>query len=247
MIEDNNLVKIPDYPGYFINKFGEIYSDKSGKLKQLKPYLDSRKRYLQIGLINSNGKRYKLLLHRIVATVFIPNPNNLPEVNHRDYNPQNCKVDNLEWCTRKENLEYSHILDNSVKFYKKCSLYNREILIQEFKSIKDACRYAQKEYGVSFYALQKNHVFNDFFIVIKGNTLSEAKQTLVKIPKSRHYRVLLYQEGTYIATCRSIKEAARFIANTPKFFSAKLNVGSVASLLTKKNIYKEFNIIRQEM
>lgn len=48
------------------------------------------------------------LVHRLVATVFIDNPNHKPVVNHKDYNPSNNRADNLEWVTTKENLDYSY-------------------------------------------------------------------------------------------------------------------------------------------
>ena len=54
-----------------------------------------------------NGKDHKI--HRLVAKTFIPNPNNLPEVNHIDGNPKNNNVNNLEWCDRKTNLELSSV------------------------------------------------------------------------------------------------------------------------------------------
>ena len=47
-----------------------------------------------------DGKQYNISLHRMVASVFIPNPLNLPEVNHIDRNPMNARADNLEWCDR---------------------------------------------------------------------------------------------------------------------------------------------------
>lgn len=53
-----------------------------------------------------NGKRKIFMVHRLVAQYFIPNPNNFPEVNHKDENPQNNCVDNLEWCTPKYNCNY---------------------------------------------------------------------------------------------------------------------------------------------
>lgn len=56
--------------------------------------------------ISLNGKRHIFLLHRLVAMHFIENPNNLPEVNHKNENIEDCRVENLEWCTSKYNANY---------------------------------------------------------------------------------------------------------------------------------------------
>ena len=61
--------------------------------------------YLKVGLC-SNDKKKKYLVHRLVAQAFIPNPNNLPIINHKDENPSNDNVDNLEWCDAKYNSNY---------------------------------------------------------------------------------------------------------------------------------------------
>jgi len=54
----------------------------------------------------SNGKRTTQLIHRLVAKAFIPNTENKPEVNHKDEDITNNKIDNLEWMTSKENANY---------------------------------------------------------------------------------------------------------------------------------------------
>ncbi len=48
------------------------------------------------------------LVHRVIAKTFIPNPNILPEVNHKDGDKSNNSVDNLEWCTRSDNLKHAY-------------------------------------------------------------------------------------------------------------------------------------------
>ena len=120
----------------------------------MKPWLDSRNRYLMIGL-SLHGKSIKKLVHRLVAEAFVPNPNNLPEVNHIDRNPQNPKAENLEWCTRKENLEYSYVTMSPVRNYKMCSLYYDNRFVDDFISINAAARFGQKKFGCSKSSLVK--------------------------------------------------------------------------------------------
>lgn len=68
----------------------------------LKPH-DNKKGYL---IVKLNKKSCKV--HRLVAEAFIPNPNNLPQVNHKDENKENNRASNLEFCTNKYNARYSH-------------------------------------------------------------------------------------------------------------------------------------------
>ena len=73
--------------------------------KILKPKSNSKDGYLRIAL-SKNGKVKDKLIHRLVAEEFIPNPNNLPQVNHKDENKNNNYVTNLEWCDSKYNANY---------------------------------------------------------------------------------------------------------------------------------------------
>ena len=54
-----------------------------------------------------SGKGKPMLIHRLVGEAFIPNPDNLPQINHKDENPKNNVVWNLEWCTGEYNIQYS--------------------------------------------------------------------------------------------------------------------------------------------
>lgn len=69
--------------------------------------------YIQVNLYK-NGIRTGLRVHRLVAQAFIENPDNLPEVNHRDEDKTNNRVDNLEWCTAKYNTNYGHRTENAI-------------------------------------------------------------------------------------------------------------------------------------
>lgn len=63
--------------------------------------------YLYVTLVDELGKRKNHYIHRLVAEAFLPNPGNLPQVNHIDYDRKNNKVTNLEWCTAIENARHS--------------------------------------------------------------------------------------------------------------------------------------------
>lgn len=82
------------YDKYFITIDGKIWSEKTHKF--LSPFLKNG--YLAINLSIDN-KYQSVYIHRLVAEAFIPNPDNLPCVNHKDENKLNNNIDNLEWCS----------------------------------------------------------------------------------------------------------------------------------------------------
>lgn len=98
---------LPGYEGlYRISNLGEIVSTpRKGTNGGTKQYRITHKGYAEVTLCK-DGKQRTEKVHRLVALTFIPNPNNLPEVNHRDENKLNNRVDNLEWCTTQYNLNY---------------------------------------------------------------------------------------------------------------------------------------------
>ena len=95
---------IPNYEGlYQISNLGRIKSLRSGKEKILKPQFDGR--YYHVILFKDKMHRQRNV-HRLVAETFIPNPNKFPQVNHKNEIKTDNKVENLEWCTSKYNLNY---------------------------------------------------------------------------------------------------------------------------------------------
>lgn len=64
--------------------------------------------YLYVDLCDGQSNAHRFRVHRLAAQAFIPNPNNYPQVNHKDENRQNNKAENLEWCTAKYNAQYGH-------------------------------------------------------------------------------------------------------------------------------------------
>lgn len=93
---------ISGFPSYLIYDDGRIWSNKTKKF--LRPSCTKRG-YKSIELFNDEGSK-RFNIHRLVAEAFIPNPNHLPQVNHKDEDPRNNCVSNLEWCTAKYNMNY---------------------------------------------------------------------------------------------------------------------------------------------
>lgn len=86
--------------------------------------------YYNFGFVYK-GKYHNFGIHRAVAMAFIPNPDNLPEVNHKDENPSNNCVDNLEWCTRIYNANYGR------RNKKRVGCYKNGELIKIYESLSD--------------------------------------------------------------------------------------------------------------
>lgn len=108
---------IPEFEGWYeVSNFGKVRSvdrevnyknlskaQRKGKL--LKPKI-GKHGYFEVILV-INGCRKASRVHRLVAITFIPNPNNLPSINHVNENKLDNRVDNLEWCSVRQNTLYS--------------------------------------------------------------------------------------------------------------------------------------------
>jgi hypothetical protein len=100
---------IEGYPNYEVSNFGNVKSlnyNRTGREKLLK--LINDKDGYKTCLLCKNNTIKMCKVHRLVAEAFIPNPNNLPQVNHKDENKTNNHVNNLEWCTAKYNTNYGN-------------------------------------------------------------------------------------------------------------------------------------------
>lgn len=115
-MKKEHFVDIEDFEGlYQTSDEGRVKSlardivYKDGRIrhqeeKLLKPITDSGG-YLYVQLYK-DGKRENKKIHQLVAIAFIPNPDGLPQVNHKDEDKANNRVDNLEWCTHEYNSNY---------------------------------------------------------------------------------------------------------------------------------------------
>ena len=96
-----NIVEINGFPRYFISKKGAVYSHHNENMIKLKA-CPNKDGYLRVCLWK-NGKGYTKTIHRLVAETFIPNIENKPQINHKNGNKKDNRIDNLEWSTQSEN------------------------------------------------------------------------------------------------------------------------------------------------
>ena len=152
-LEENPEFKyIEGYEGlYGVSTNGRVWSYKKCKVIVAHPSTTSA--YLYVNLYKDNHGR-KFSVHRLIAQTYIPNPDNLPEVDHIDRNIYNNTVNNLRWTTRKGNLLNTEI--GFLRNFKNCQLYYQGKFIDCFKSMKAAARYARDNFGASFSGILRN-------------------------------------------------------------------------------------------
>ena len=131
---------------YEVNRFGVVRNVKSKKI--VKGYVE-KNGYVRIKFENKClGGIVRTTIHRLVAEAFIPNPNNLPEVNHIDRNRANNCVENLEWCTHSENMKHSYNLGINQEPLRNHSKETRRKVTNgtnEFESISKAAEWLVEE------------------------------------------------------------------------------------------------------
>lgn len=129
---------------YHVSNFGRIKSFYNGKIHILKGTLFS-KGYRHVSL-SQNGKIKYPLIHVIVATAFIPNPEGKLTVNHQDGDKENCCIWNLKWMTHKENIR--HAFDTGLQ-KSGCKHHNARLTLEQRKYILEHCIPYDEEFGVT--------------------------------------------------------------------------------------------------
>ena len=123
-----------------LNRWGTITEYHQAE-KILTPAFDGRKHYLFVGL-NKGEQRTLRNIHRLVAEAFIPNPNNLPMINHKDEDKTNNHVDNLEWCSAQYNNTYNNIHYRTKEKRRKAVIQMTldDEFVAEYESVREAER-----------------------------------------------------------------------------------------------------------
>lgn len=171
------IKEIDGFDGYFVSDNGVVYSTKKNGGYPTEMYemalRTDKDGYLEVGLYKEK-KRYFRRVHRLVGDAFIPNPEHLPQINHKDGNVQNNDVSNLEWCTCTDNLIHSF------------RVLKREASITTAKSIK----LTDKETGeVKFFKTEKDCAYFLHMSHEHLNRLLTGKSDINKWKKRNKYSV----------------------------------------------------------
>lgn len=143
------MKKVTDYNGkYLVDEFGNVYSTRcKNGLKKLKPQQQCGYLVVDLGL---NGVIKRHLVHRLIASAYLENNLNKPQVNHINGIKTDNRLENLEWATRSENQKHSiNIGLRSAKGEKNSqSKLNEQSVIEIFKS-NEKVKYLSRKYNVS--------------------------------------------------------------------------------------------------
>lgn len=147
------MKSILDLENYSVSLDGRVINNTTKKYK--KPINNnSGKGYLYVDLYK-NGNRHRKYVHRLVAEAYIPNPLNLPFVNHIDGNPKNNNYKNLEWCSAKQNVEHASKVLGVMNQYEKANkkrmkkVMQIDIETQKVVAVFDSIREAERQTGIN--------------------------------------------------------------------------------------------------
>lgn len=151
-VDDEKWAIIPGAScNHQISNTGKVKTFYLNEEKIMKPSVDNCG-YEKIS-ISINGKRKTFTIHKLVALFFLPNPLDLKEINHIDGNKRNNNVNNLEWCTRSENVSHAFLMGLKVNKKGEESLLSKEFnqfdlegnLIKKWRGVKQC----SKELGIN--------------------------------------------------------------------------------------------------
>ena len=131
-------MKETKYPNVFVEGTDIIYKTKTNRLIKLCQWVDNVG-YYQV-VFRLDGKKKYVRVHRLIAETLLPNPDNLPQINHIDGNKLNNSLDNLEWVTNAANTQHGYdnkLYHNQHRCHAVIATHKNSGEIKEFKSIRN--------------------------------------------------------------------------------------------------------------
>ncbi len=206
--------KIPGFEHYTIDELGVVINTETGKTKK---NTLGKVGYFYVDLYK-NKKNKKMYIHRLLAQLFIPNPENKPEVNHKDGVKTNNSLDNLEWVTRSENTSHAYKIGLN-QGSKVLPQSEAPIIYRRFKAgetLAKICESYPVVQSCLTEALKKytkaNNLQKEFEDIKKDRHLQRTKNRVYKHSKP----IIMLDKDTKkeLRTFKSPSEAAKFLGKT---------------------------------
>ena len=186
LVSNYGRVKTIDHPVWC--KVNNNYSIRKGRLCTLSN--NNSKRYWRVG-VQINNKQKLLAVHRLVAKAFIPNPNNLPQINHIDGNKNNNHVSNLEWCDGSYNMKHAFRtgLNDRAKISLHCHLRKLSIeqvryILEEYNKIDISIRGNKMKFARSIQSKFNLKSPSTILWIVNGGTNKFINQDIVQTTNS---------------------------------------------------------------
>ena len=198
---------------YEVSNMGRVRSLLSANKKILKPFrrgkkhFDGNGNYLAVKLTLDDKTSKDFAVHRLVAMSFLPNPQNLPQVNHKDGIRNDNRVENLEWCDASFNVWHCyHILKNNIGSSKEISQYTKDgEFIRNYDSSYQAGRITKTDHSSILAVCRKRRKSAGGFIWRYANDKSESS---FHNDKEKNV-VMIGKDGKVIKIYKSAKQASR--------------------------------------